>query len=129
MNEKQVVLAKSEYDAMEKELDGLRGIVNSRTVSKIFVPHTMYRRIKDLYIIGDWNYPIETNGTMVQYVLGTDDNKSVQELIEIISKLNTQSKDLEDKLEDVTYELRNLKAKEESRIYNLTWFDKLLRRK
>ena len=128
-NEKQVVLAKSEYDAMEKELDGLRGIVNSRTVSKIFVPHAMYGRIRHLYLIGNLNYPIETKGTMVQYVLGTDDDKSVPELIEIISKMDKEKKDLEDKFDDVTYELKKLKSKEKARIENLTWLDKLLRRK
>jgi len=130
-NEKQVVLAKTEYDAMEKELDGLRGIVNNRTVSKIFVPHAKYQRIKHLYSIEscDLHYPLETMGTMVQYVLGTDGDSSVSELSEIISKMDKEKKDFEDKYDVVAYELRNLKAKEEIRIYNLTWFDKLLRRK
>jgi hypothetical protein len=57
MNEKKVILLKTEYDAMEKELSELRAVVDSKTLTKIFVPHSEFmarRHIFDNHFLVDY---------------------------------------------------------------------------
>lgn len=114
MKEKQVILAKTEYDEMEKHLDELRLVVESRTIAKIFVP---YR---------EWKYGgyIGVNGDNVKYISGTDDNDTIKELAAEVTKLQDRVAECEREVELQGYEL-DRRQDEIDRLKKLKWYDKI----
>ena len=108
MTEKKVILAKTEYDAMEAELKDLRAIVRSRTVVQI-----LEESLK-------WPVMYNTaSGTRIKYILGTDsDEEKMKVLADGIEyaykKLAKAESDLRDKSDEI------------KRLNKQTWYQKLL---
>jgi len=107
MTEKQVILAKTEYDAMEAELKDLRAIVRSRTVVQI-----LEESLK-------WHVVCNTApGTRIKYILGTDsDEEKMKVLADGIEYVYKKLAKVEQDLRDSHSEIRKLKA--------VTWYQKL----
>ena len=115
MKEKQVILAKTEYDAMEAELQDLRTIVANRTVVKIIEEHI------NLYSVRH-----SANGVRIKYVV-SEKNSAIDELAEDIELLQKKLERVQGELEmrnrDVWQkadEIKELKAKK--------WYQKLFNR-
>jgi len=109
MTEKQVVLAKTEYDAMEAELKDLRTIVDNRTVVKIIEEHTNWYSIR-----------YTASGVRIKYVV-SEKNSAIDELAEDIEYLN---KKLEQEKLDRYVEKGRL-SDEISRLKAQKWYQKL----
>lgn len=114
MKEKQVILAKTEYDEMEKHLDELKLVVESRTIAKIFVPYREWR----------YNGYIGVNGDNVKYISGTDDNDTIKELAAEVTKLQERVAQCEREMELQGYELGR-REDEINRLKKLKWYDKI----
>jgi uncharacterized protein YceH (UPF0502 family) len=116
MKEKQVILAKTEYDEMEKELHKLKLVVESRTIAKIFVP------------LREWRYhnPYLGNvdGINVKYISGTDDNNTIKELAAEVTRLQERVVQCEREMESQGYELGR-RQDEINRLKKLKWYDKV----
>jgi len=110
MTEKKVILAKTEYDAMEAELQDLRAIVRSRTVVQI-----LEESLK-------WHVVYNTaSGTRIKYILGTDsDEEKMKVLAEGIEYAYKKLAKAESDLCDSHLEIKQLKAQ--------TWYQKLFNR-
>jgi hypothetical protein len=113
MKEKQVILAKAEYDEMETELHKLKGIVESRTIAKIFVPFREWR-FRGLYV----------DGINIGYISGTDDNDTIKELAAEVTKLQERVVQCEREMESQGYELGR-RQDEINRLKKLKWYDKI----
>jgi len=115
MKEKQVILAKTEYDSMEAELKDLRTIVDNRTVVKIIEEHTNWYSIRHT-----------ANGVRIKYVV-SEKNSAIDELAEDIEflqkKLERVRGELDMRNREVWQkddEIKELKAKK--------WYQKLFSR-
>jgi len=114
MTEKQVILDKRDYDAMEDELTDLRIIVASRTVLTI-VEEKLNWRIS----FG------AASGTKINYILGTDsDEDAIKVFTEEIAYLKNKLKKAEEDL-DESYREQGRKSDEIKRLTNRNWFQKL----
>ena len=107
MTAKKVILAKTEYDAMEQELTDLRAIVRSRTVLQIVEEslkwHVMYSA---------------ASGTRIKYVLGTNsDEDTMKVLMDHVEYVNRKLAKTESDLRESHLEIQELKA--------VTWYQKL----
>ena len=122
MSEKQVILAKTEYDAMERELRELRAILGSRTIAKIFVPYQNFRGHNSYDGYGS------RDGIQVQYVMGTYNDKAIAELAAEVTKLNEKLDKCEYNIRLDGYELGR-RADEINRLKKQTWYEKLFRKK
>ena len=108
--EKQVTLAKTEYDAMEAELKDLRTIVNSRTVLQIVEEASNWSRVR-----------YAASCTRIKYILGTEsDEDKMKVLSEHIGDLYKKLAKMEEDL--------GRKSDEINRLTNLKWYQKLFNR-
>jgi hypothetical protein len=114
MEKKQVILAKVEYDEMETELHKLKGIVESRTIAKIFVPLREWRFRGFPYV----------DGINIEYISGTDDNDTMKELASEVTKLRDRVVQCEREMESQGYELGR-RQDEINRLKKLKWYDKI----
>jgi len=111
MKEKQVILAKTEYDAMEAELTDLRTIVNRRTVLTIVEEASNWSRVR-----------YAASGTRIKYILGTEsDEDKMKVLSEHIGDLYKKLAKMEEDL--------GRKSDEINRLKKLTWYQKIFSRK
>ena len=107
MQSKQVILAKTEYDAMEAELKDLRAIVNSRTVVQIFEESLKWHVVYNA-----------ASGTRIKYILGTDsDEEKMKVLADGIEYVYKKLEKTVSDLRESHLEIRKLKA--------ITWYQKL----
>ena len=111
MTEKQVVLAKTEYDAMEAELRDLRTIVDNRTILQIVEEDFGWHRAR-----------YAASGTRIKYILGTDSDEDKMKV------LSDHIGDLYKKLANMEADLGR-KSDEINRLTNLKWYQKLLGKK
>ena len=107
MTEKKVILAKTEYDAMEAELKDLRAIVRSRTLVQIFEESLKWHVVYNA-----------ASGTRIKYILGTDSDEGKMKVLAdqieyVYKKLEKAEKDLHQSRE----EIKQLRA--------ITWYQKL----
>jgi hypothetical protein len=111
MTEKKVILAKTEFDAMEAELQDLRTIVASRTVLMIVEEKLNWRVAFHV-----------ASGTRIKYILGTDsDEANIKSLADHIEHLTI-------KLEQVEMDRHIEKSRlsdEIKRLTNRKWYQKL----
>ena len=111
MTEKQVTLAKTEYDAMEAELADLHTIVNSRVVLTIVEEDFNWFRAR-----------YAASGTRIKYILGTEsDEGKMKVLVEQVELLYKKIAKMEVDLDK--------KSDEINRLTNLKWYQKLLGKK
>lgn len=115
MDDKKVILNKTEFDNMETELSNLRKVVESRTVAQIKIP---YLRI-------DPNtYTTYVGGYSVDYVVGCDENEVVKELGVEIEKLKDDNKTLNQIIDTSEANLRWYQNQEDE-WKNLPWYKRL----
>jgi hypothetical protein len=131
-NEKQVILLKTEYDAMEKELTELRAVVDSRIMAKILVPHTEYYR-KRIYGKNNWgvdtDIPYHVIGTKVHYVSGIDNEKVVVELAKIVEGFDECKKLLTEKTDELIYVEQKLSgAQDEIKRLSGKWYNRFFKK-
>jgi hypothetical protein len=114
MTEKKVILAKTEYDAMEAELQDLRAIVANRTVLMIVEEKL------------NWRISFSAaSGTKIKYILGTDsDEDNIKVLADQIEYLTIK---LEQAEMDRHIEKGRL-SDEISRLKAQKWYQKLFNR-
>ena len=112
MQNKQVILAKTEYDAMEAELTDLRTIVANRTVVKIIEEHINWYSVRH-----------SANGVRIKYVV-SEKNSAIDELAEDIEFLQKKLERVQGELDirnrevwQKADEIKELKAKK--------WYQKL----
>jgi hydroxylamine reductase (hybrid-cluster protein) len=124
MQNKQVILDKIEYDAMENQLKELKAILESRTVVRIIERHQLYR----------------TGGMTTKYILGKDNDTATQELA---AKVNQQINELQQLKQELSTSKRELLSSNKEitmmtneiiRLNNLNkqkqkWYHKLLGKK
>ena len=117
MLEKQILLSKVEFDEMEQELKALRETVKSKTVTTIF------RR--------NWydenTYPGQymiSVGTRIDFVLGSDDDKILEEFAAEIETLRGDNKAYQERVSEQSRELYNLKNDNNS-WKRLPWYKRL----
>jgi FtsZ-binding cell division protein ZapB len=128
MNEKKVILLKTEYDAMEKELSELRAVVDSKTLTKIFVPHSEVMASRHIFN-NHFHSPI-VGGTIVKYVSGLDNEEVITELAKEVEILKGYRKSLDERdseLDRARYELS--KAQDEIKRLSVKWYNKLFKNK
>lgn len=120
MNEKQVILSKTEFDNMEQEIDALKKTVENKTVVTIFrhrwneVPYNRYG--VNSYLVG----------TQIEYVMGMDENEIVKTLSEEIKDLRKNNEDYIKRNYDLSTENNDLK-KSNKKWKNLPWYKRLLK--
>jgi hypothetical protein len=115
MSDKQVIMSKVEFDNMEKELNDLRKIVESKTVCRIAYPKFDWNTI---YGNGD------IGGYKVDYVIGSDENEVVKELSAEINSLNSIKDNLNDILTLHEASIFRLQ-RQENDWKNLPWYKRL----
>ena len=128
MQSKQVILDKIEYDAMEKELSELRAVVDSKTLTKIFVPHSEVMDSRHIFN-NHFHSPI-VGGTIVKYVSGLDNEEVITELAKEVEILKGYRKSLDERdseLAKAMYELS--KTQDEIKRLSVKWYNKLFKDK
>jgi hypothetical protein len=108
MKEKQIIISKVEFDEMEEELKALKETVASKTVTTIF------RRnwYDENHYPGQYVLPV---GTRIEFVMGCDDDKILEEMGAEIETLRGDNKSYQEMLHNQSKELYELK------IQNNTW--------
>lgn len=115
MDNKKVILNKTEFDNMETELNNLRKVVESRTIAKIKTPHLTYTA-------GMWSSYVDYY--FVDYIAGCDENEAVEELSSEIKKLQEEKQELNQTINGLKAELRwHNNQKDDWK--NLPWYKRL----
>jgi hypothetical protein len=105
MDDKKVILNKTEFDNMETELNNLRKVVESRTIVTIKTP------------IHNWGYIHATSSNYHEYIFGTDENEIVKEISAELEKERKHADELEIKMDTMLNGLYDWK--------NLPWYKRL----
>lgn len=105
MNDKKVILNKTEFDNMETELNNLRKVVQSRTIITIKTP------------IHNWGYIHATSSNYYEYIFGTDENEIVKEISAELEKERKYVDELEAKMDTMLNGLYDWKK--------LPWYKRL----
>ena len=113
MQSKQVILLKTEYDAMEAELIDLREIVNSRTIVTIVDEHLNWRLVRAV-----------ASGTRIRYVLGTESNGEVKDLAKQIEFMQKEMDRMHAEYATAIYK----KHEEIEALKRVTWYQKLFKK-
>jgi hypothetical protein len=116
MSEKQVIMSKVEFDNMEKELNDLRKIVESKTVCRIAYPKLTWDNIYGC-ARGIGSYEVE-------YVIGSDENEVIKELSAEITTLKQTKDDLNGILTLHEASIFRLQ-RQENDWKNLPWYKRL----
>jgi len=115
MSDKQVIMSKTEFDQMEKDLNDLRNVVESRTVAKIKTPHLGWRPDTfNTYI--DRYY--------VDYVIGSDENEIVKELSVELEKERKHVDELEAKMDTMLDDIHVIQRRKDD-WKKLPWYKRL----
>lgn len=115
MSDKQVIMSKSEFDNMEKELNNLRKIVESKTVCRIGIPRLTWSNIHGGSNIDSYD---------VQYVIGCDENEIVNELGAEIEKLKKEKGEINHIVNGLETKIRWYQHQEDE-WKNLPWYKRL----
>jgi len=117
MKEKQIILSKVEFDEMEEELKALRETVVSKTVTTIF------RRnwYDENHYPGQYILPV---GTRIEFVMGADEDKILEEMGAEIETLRGDNKVYQERISEQSIELYNLKNDNNS-WKRLPWYKRL----
>ena len=115
MSEKQVIVSKSEFDQMEKDLNDFASIIESKTVCRIAYPKLTWGNI-----YGD----SEISTYEVDYVIGSDENEIIKELSAEIAKLKDTNETLNRIIDTSEGNLRWLQ-KQQDDWKHLPWYKRL----
>jgi hypothetical protein len=115
MDDKKVILNKTEFDNMETELNNLRKVVKSRTVAMIKTPHLGWSPAHcDTYI--DRYY--------VDYIVGCDENETVKELSAELEKERKYVDELEAKMDTMLDDMHAFQRRKDD-WKHLPWYKRL----
>ena len=103
MKEKQIILSKFEFDEMEQELKALKETVESKTVTSIFRRNWYDQSIN---FPGQYMLPV---GTRIEFVMGSDVDKILEEFGAEIETLRGDNKAYQERISEQSIELYNLK--------------------
>ena len=116
MSDKQIIMSKVEFDNMEKELNDLRNVVESKTVCRIAYPKVYWSNI--------YGRASEIGSYEVEYVIGSDENEVIKELSDEITTLKQTKDDLNSILtlhKSLIFRLQ----RQENDWKNLPWYKRL----
>ena len=113
MSEKLVIMSKKEFDEMEKELDNLRKVVKSKSITKIKVPHL------------GWNTAYSyIDSYEIEYIFGTEESEIVKELKEELDANKEVNSELSKTASNLELSNHWLKGEKDS-WKNLPWYKRL----
>ena len=118
MKEKQIILSKVEFDEMEQELKALRETVVSKTVTSIFRRNWYDQSIN---FPGQYMLPV---GTRIEFVMGSDVDKILEEFADEIETLRGDNKAYQERVSEQSIELYELKNDNNS-WKKLPWHNRL----
>lgn len=104
MKEKQIILSKVEFDEMEQELKALKETVESKTVTSIFRRNRYDQSIN--YFPGQYMLGV---GTQIEFVMGSDVDKILEEFAAEIETLRGDNKVYQERISEQSIELYKLK--------------------
>ena len=116
MTGKQVILPKTEYDAMEEELNDLRTIVTTRQVVTIVEENLNWRLT--------W---ASSNGTRIKYIV-QDEQMAVKTLADQVDRVQKELEQMEFERNTAQREL-GIRQDEINRLNKQTWYQKLFSKK
>lgn len=112
MDDKKIILSKSEFDKMEADLNDFAAIIESKTVCRITHPRI------------NWMCTHGGNYYDVQYVIGCDENEVVSELGAVIEKLKKEKGELNHIVNELETKVRWYQCQEDE-WKNLPWYKRL----
>jgi hypothetical protein len=115
MDDKKVILNKTEFDNMETELNNLRKVVGSRTVAQIKIPHLR---------VDPHTYTNYVAGDYVRYVVGCDENEVVKELSAELEKERKYVDELEAKMDTMLDDMHAFQRRKDD-WKHLPWYKRL----
>ena len=116
MSDKQVIMSKVEFDNMEKELNDLREIVESKTVCRIAYPKLTWDNIYGCaHGIGSYE---------VEYVVGCDENEIIKELSAELEKERKHVDELEAKMDTMLDDIHAIQRRKDD-WKKLPWYKRL----
>jgi hypothetical protein len=115
MDDKKVILSKSEFDKMEADLNDFAAIIESKTVCRIAYPKLTWNTMYSKGEIGTYE---------VDYVVGCDENEVVNELGAEITKLQEDKEALNHVVDGLEANLRWYQNQEDN-WKNLPWYKRL----
>jgi len=118
MKEKQIIISKIEFDEMEQELKALKETVESKTVTSIF-RRNWYDQSIDFP--GRYMLPV---GTRIEFVMGSDVDKILEEFAAEIETLRGDNKVYQERVSEQSKELYELKNDNNS-WKRLPWYKRL----
>ena len=116
MADKQVIMSKVEFDNMEKELNDLRNVVESKTVCRIAYPKLHWSNIS--------GRASEIGSYEVEYVIGSDENEVVKELSTAIEKERKYVDELEAKMDTMLDDMHAFQRRKDD-WKKLPWYKRL----
>ena len=116
MSDKQVIMSKVEFDNMEKELNDLRNVVESKTVCRIAYPKLYWSNI--------YGRASEIGSYEVEYVIGSDENEIIKELSAAIEKERKYEDELEAKMDTMLDDIHAIQRRKDD-WKNLPWYKRL----
>ena len=115
MDDKKVILSKSEFDKMEADLNDFAAIIESKTVCRIGIPRLTWSNMYEGRNISSYD---------VQYVIGSDENEIVKELGAEIEKLKDNNKTLNQIIDTSEANLRWIQNQQDD-WKDLPWYKRL----
>lgn len=115
MDDKKIILPKSEFDKMEADLNDFAAIIESKTVCKIAIPRLTWSNMYGGSNISNYD---------VQYVIGSDENEVIKELGAEIEKLKDDNRTLNQIIDTSEANLRWYQN-QENEWKNLPWYKRL----
>jgi septation ring formation regulator EzrA len=116
MADKQVIMSKVEFDNMEKELNDLRNVVESKTVCRIAYPKLYWGNI--------YGRASEIGSYEVEYVIGSDENEVVKELSTELEKERKHVDELEAKMDTILNDMHAFQRQKDD-WKHLPWYKRL----
>lgn len=114
MDDKKVILNKTEFDKMEADLQDFASIIESKTVCKIAVPRSIWTSFSGA----------SSPYCDIKYVIGCDENEVLKELSSEIEKLQEEKQELNQTINGLKAELRwHNNQKDDWK--DLPWYKKL----
>lgn len=112
MDDKKVIVSKSEFDRMEADLNDFAAIIESKTVCRIVHPRI------------NWSHIHRGDYYDTQYVIGCDENEVVKELGAEIENLKKEKQELNHIVNELETKVRWYQCQEDE-WKNLPWYKRL----
>lgn len=115
MDDKKIILSKSEFDKMEADLNDFASIIKSKTVCRIAYPKLTWNTMYGNGEIGTYE---------VDYVVGSDENEVVKELGAEIENLKKEKGELNHIVNKLETKVRWYQCQEDE-WKKLPWYKRL----